>query len=167
MNPLPPPTPPSLDRRRRALCAGSLAGSAALLTGVIAPRHVLAEWNRAAFAAPDPESALQALLGQATLVDDATAVRIESPSVIRGDGDSTIAVTVTSTLPEVRSITLILTGQPRPLTAAFVLGPLARPRVCTHLRLERSAELIAIVEHGGRLLRAHRAVQVNPGNCAR
>ena len=81
------------------------------------------------------------------------------------DNGAVVAVTVSTSLPNVSSISLFAPGNASPLVASFELGLAAVPLVSTRIRMAKSAELIAVVKQdigpGQKCLYAREAVAGN------
>lgn len=154
-----------IDPIRRTLLKGSLALGrigAALAAAALAPRLVLADWNQAAFESKDSSAALKALLG-GSAPETNDAVRIKAPDI--AENGAVVPVTVDTSMPNVTAIAIIAAGNERPLVASFVLGPAALPFVSTRVKMAKTADLIAVVKQGERLLRNAKNVKVTIGGC--
>lgn len=154
-----------IDATRRILLKGSLAAGAvgvAIAAGLLAPRRVLAEWSRAGFEAKDVSAALKGLLGS-DAAEQSDAIKLTVPDIAE-KGDE-VPVTVETTLPGVKSISILAAENPTPLVASFEIGEAAMPYVSTRIKMAKTADVIAIVKTGDKVYRNAVNVQVTKGGC--
>jgi sulfur-oxidizing protein SoxY len=154
-----------IDAKRRILLKGSLAAGTvgvAVGAGLLAPRVVLADWNSAAFEAKDVASALTSLMGgEATETSD--QIQIKAPDI--AENGAVVPVTVETNLEGVSSIALIASGNATPLVASFDLGEGAVPFVSTRIKMGKTADVVAVVQSGDKLLSNAKNVKVTIGGC--
>jgi sulfur-oxidizing protein SoxY len=151
-----------IDTKRRILLKGSLAAGAigvALGAGLLSPRVVLAAWPEAAFTAESVDGALKELFGTSTL-ETSRDVEINVSEFVHAP----FPVTVKCDLHDISSITIFATGNQQPLVASFDLGEGALGYVTTRIRMAKTAQVIAVVKTGDRLLSAAKEVKVTDGN---
>jgi sulfur-oxidizing protein SoxY len=155
-----------IDATRRTLVKGSLAAGSvgvAAATGLLSPRLVLAAWNAAAFEAKDMPTALNSLLGS-DKAETSEAVVVKAPDI--AENGAVVPVTIEApTLKDVTSITIIAAGNQAPLIATFKLGPAALPFVSTRIKMAKTADVVAIVQAGDKLLSNAKNVKVTIGGC--
>jgi len=108
-------------QRRTLLQAGMAVGTVALAAGagLLSPRAVLAAWPKQAFEARKLPEALNALLGnaQATNSDQVT---VKAPDI--AENGAVVSVTVTTSLPDVESISVFVPVNAFPLAASYELS---------------------------------------------
>jgi len=151
--------------KRRTFLKGSLAAgavSAAAGAGLLAPRMVLAAWPSAAFEAKTVDSALDALTGGHQL-EGSDKISIRAPDI--AENSSVIPVSVTTTIADVESISIIAEKNASPLTASFVLGSDTEGFVSTRIKMGKSASVIAVVKAGGKMYSTGKEVKVTIGGC--
>ena len=154
-----------IDAKRRILLKGSLAAGSvgvAIGAGLLAPRLVLAAWNEAAFHAKDVPSALASLLGSDAM-ETSDAIQIKAPDI--AENGAVVPVTVETNLEGVKSIAIIAEGNATPLIASFDLGESAVPFVSTRIKMGKTADVIAVVQTGDKLLSNAKNVKVTIGGC--
>jgi sulfur-oxidizing protein SoxY len=154
-----------IDAKRRILLKGSLAASSvsvAIGAGLLSPRLVLAAWNEAAFHAKDVPTALSSLLGT-DAKETSDAIQIKAPDI--AENGAVVPVTVETTLEGVKSISIIAEGNATPLIASFDLGESAVPFVSTRIKMGKTADVIAVVQTGDKLLSNAKNVKVTIGGC--
>ena len=155
----------STDTKRRLFLKASLSAGAvgmAVGAGMLAPGAVLAAWNTAAFSAETIGDALKEGLGSDTSTDsgEVTMVVPDSP-----ENGAVVPVEVTTTLPGVQSIALLVEKNPRPLCGLFHPGKRMKPWVSIRVKVSESSEIIAVVKAGDKLYSARQAVKVTIGGC--
>jgi sulfur-oxidizing protein SoxY len=154
-----------IDAKRRILLKGSLAAGSvgvAIGAGLLSPRLVLASWNEAAFQAKDVPTALTSLLGT-DAKETSDAIQIKAPDI--AENGAVVPVTVETTLEGVKSIAIIADGNVTPLIASFDLGGSAVPFVSTRIKMGKTADVVAVVQTGDKLLSNAKNVKVTIGGC--
>jgi len=134
--------------------------TAATLT--LAPLRALATWNRVAFDSRLPEDALRAAFGRS---DTLPAVEIELKIPTHAYHGDLVPVMVSTRLPDVTRMALLVHDNPQPLAALVEFGPRALPDLATRIRLLRSSEVSVVVESGGSLFRNSQPVQIQLDGC--
>lgn len=154
-----------IDAKRRILLKGSLAAGAvgvAVGAGLLTPRAVLAAWPETAFAATSIDDALKDLLGTNTY-EASDSVKIKAPDI--AENGAVVPVTVESDANDISSISIIAAGNQTPLIASFDLGEGALGFVSTRIKMAKTAEVIAIVKAGDKVMSAAKEVKVTIGGC--
>lgn len=150
-------------QRRDAIRTGISATSLATLWAAgLLPRTVLAAWPSDAFHAEELASAERLLVGDA-VIEDSDLIDITAPDI--AENGRVVPVDVAIELPEPRSLALLSDRNPFPLLAQARFTPRVAPRLGVRVKLGQSANLIALVESGGKLYRKTRAVKVTAGGC--
>jgi sulfur-oxidizing protein SoxY len=72
---------------------------------------------------------------------------------------------VESDADDIKSISIIAAGNKTPLIASFELGEGALGFVSTRIKMAKTAEVIAVVKAGGKLLSSAKEVKVTIGGC--
>lgn len=151
--------------QRRHFLKNTMATGAAVLaasSGLLVPGHVLAAWNKAAFEAKDVSSAMKGAVGS----DAATAsdkIKIKAPDI--AENGAVVPVTISSTLPDVKSITIFSEKNGTPLIAKFNLGAGSEAYVSTRIKMGKTSNIIAVCESGGKFYKTHKEVKVTIGGC--
>jgi sulfur-oxidizing protein SoxY len=152
------------DIRRKFLkTAVGLGGIAtAIASGLLIPQRAIAAYIAGAFAETDASAALIAVVGsdQHTPSD---AIKLKAPDI--AENGAVVPVTVSSTLPNVESITIIASNNPSPLTSTFQLSSLSEPFVSTRIKMGKTSNVIAVVKSDGKLYSATQEVKVTIGGC--
>jgi sulfur-oxidizing protein SoxY len=155
----------STEMKRRIFLKRSLAASAvgfAAGAGMLAPQQILAAWNKAAFEAKELPNALDALLGNAELTESAD-IDVKAPDI--AENGAVVPVTVSTSIADAESISIIASNNPSPLVANFVLGKGATGFASTRIKMGKTGDVIAVVKAGGKLYSAKKEVKVTIGGC--
>jgi sulfur-oxidizing protein SoxY len=128
---------------------------------VATPLTALAR-NKVAFQASETADALRALFGDRPL-KDSDDIDLRVPDIAE-DG-SIVPVTVSTEIPGVKSIYLLVEGNPNPLSARFNFLPGSIPEFKTRIKMGESSDVHAIVETQDALYRTTRNVKVTLGGC--
>jgi sulfur-oxidizing protein SoxY len=140
-----------------------LKGGAALVALAALPRALLAAaWPDKAFTATEASEALSALLGtdQATPSD---LIAMKVPEI--AENGAVVPVTVSTTLENVESISIVVPKNPRPLAATFEIPPGTLPDVSSRIKMGETSEVIAVVKTDSGLFRTSKEVKVTIGGC--
>jgi sulfur-oxidizing protein SoxY len=140
-----------------------LKGAAALAALAAWPRALLAAaWPDKAFAATEASEAMSALLGtdQATPSDQ---IAMKVPEI--AENGAVVPVTVSTTLENVDSISIVVPKNPRPLAATFEIMPGTLPDVSSRIKMGETSDVIAVVKTDTGLFRASKEVKVTIGGC--
>lgn len=152
--------------RRFALRVLGLGGMAALAVAAgLAPRaRAAAEapaWPKGAFAQKDQARALDTLYGKTVEISD--KVSLDVPEI--AENGAVVPVTVTTSLPNVTSISLLVPENPFTLAASYRLPEGTEPNVACRLKMAKTSDVVAVVESAGKLYGAKKQVKVTLGGC--
>ncbi len=155
-----------MNRHRRSLLKGALAaalaGIAATL-GLTTPRRaVAAEWPRDAYAAKTVDDALKNLYGTSTVVAS-PEVKIRAP--LQAENGAVVPVSVSSNLPDVQAISILVEKNAAPLAAHISLGNGAVPYFSANIKMGSTSDVHFIVKAGGKLYSAKQNIKVTIGGC--
>ncbi|MFA5530014.1 MAG: thiosulfate oxidation carrier protein SoxY [Thiohalomonadaceae bacterium] len=151
--------------KRRVFLKGTLASSAvavAVGAGILNPRQVLAAWPKPAFEAKSMQEALNGALGS-DLTDPSDAIQIKAPEI--AENGAVVPVTVSTTLANAESISILADGNPTPLAASFALAANTKGSVSTRIKMGKTSNVVAVVKSGGKLYSARKEVKVTIGGC--
>ena len=150
---------------RRKLLKGSAlfsASAAVIGTGLLVPGRAIAAYLADAFEAKDVSSALKAATGSDSHTASAD-IKLKAPDI--AENGAVVPITVSSTLPNVDSITIIATNNPSPMTSTYMLQNGAEPFISTRIKLGKTSEIMAVVRSDGQLFSATKEVKVTIGGC--
>lgn len=152
--------------KRRLFLKGGLSTCAAAFAataGLLAPGRLLAAWQATAFESKNVDEAIKNAFGtnQATASD---AVQFKVLPEIAENG-AMVPVEVTTTLPNVESISILVEKNPTPLAATFMLGSDTNGTIATRVKMSKTSDVIALVRADGKLYSARKEVKVTVGGC--
>lgn len=144
---------------RRLLLQGGMAF--AVLATI--PRAVLAAvWPEKAFSQSAAAQAMTQLLGtdQTTPSDQIT---LKVPQI--AENGAVVPVTVSTTLENVESISIVVEKNPRPLAATFELPSGTLPDLSSRIKMGETSDVMAVVKTNTGLFSASKQVKVTIGGC--
>ena len=150
--------------RRKFLKSTALfsATTAAIGAGLLAPGRAISAYLADAFEASDVSSALKAAVGS----DAHTAsseIKLKAPDI--AENGAVVPITVSSTLPNVDSITILAPKNPSQMTSTYMLQNDAEAFISTRIKLGKTSNIIAVVRSNGQLFSATKEVKVTIGGC--
>lgn len=145
----------------KATAVGTILGTA-LSAGLALPGRALADWPAEAFGAKSIGGALKNLYANSA-VTESSEIKLKAPDI--AENGAVVPITVSTTLPNVESIDILIEKNGRPMGANFLLGPSARPVVSTRVKVAQSGNITAIVKSGGKLYTTSKQVKVTVGGC--
>jgi len=150
--------------QRRTLLKSTLAASSvgvAISAGILTPGQVLAAYPSAAFEAKTAGEALSAALGSDSY-QHSDAIKIKAPDI--AENGSVVPVTITSSLENVESISLLSESNSSPLVASFNLNG-SQAYISTRIKMGKTGNVLAVVKSGGKLYANKKEVKVTIGGC--
>lgn len=150
--------------RRKILKSALFFGATATAigAGLLAPQRALAAYVKDAFAATDVSAALIAAVGSDSHTPS-DAIKLKAPDI--AENGAVVPITVSSTLPNVESITIIASANAAPLTSTYVLPKGTEAFVSTRIKMGKTADILAVVKSNGQLFSATKEVKVTIGGC--
>ena len=151
------------NQRRNVRKSGS---GAALLTvlaaaGIIKPGMALAEWNKAAFDAKSMADTLKAMgVGSPA---DSKDVQVTGPDI--AENGAVVPVGVSSTLPNVTMVAILIEKNPNALAATFTLSEGTEANVQTRVKMGQTSNVYALVKSDGKYFMATKENKVTLGGC--
>jgi sulfur-oxidizing protein SoxY len=150
---------------RRTILKGAVAGGLAGLGFGSFPFPVFAadakEWPADAFKQKSEADALKALYGKTAEASD--KISLDAPEI--AENGAVVPIAVTSTLPKVTAIAILVLNNPRVLAAAYKIPEGTEAEVSNRLKMAKTSKVIAIVESNGKLYSAAKEVKVTVGGC--
>lgn len=142
---------------RRQFLRSSTALSALFTAGLLAPEQAAARWPIEAFTSLDMNEAVSATLGSEFGTPD-DAVLVTAPGYMR---DTHIAeVTITTALPEVDAVALLVRQNPLPLAAVYRFSKLSGATITTRLDIYQTSDIIGVVRSKDKLYSNYHKVMV-------
>ena len=152
-----------MNQNRRTLLKGTVTAGAmgiAVSAGLLTPKAVLAAWPKATFESSDLDSAINALGGNAS---DSKKIKLKAPDI--AENGAVVPVTITSSIDNTESISILVDKNAQPLSATFNLGPKTQGYVSTRLKMGKTSDVVAVVKADGKLYSARKQVKVTIGGC--
>jgi sulfur-oxidizing protein SoxY len=136
-----------------------------VLLGVIGAagtaRADVAGWPAQAFKIRGADETVKQLYGKPFELSD--KVTLETPEI--AENGAVVPISVSTTLPGVTGISLLVPGNPSTLAASYVLADGTLPAIGCRLKMAATSDVVAIVEAGGKLYAARKQVKVTLGGC--
>lgn len=149
---------------RRTFLKGSLASgvlAVAAGAGLLKPTKVLAAWPQPAFEAKGIDDALKALYGTASAADS-NAIAIKAP--IQAENGAVVPIAVSTTLPGVESIAILVKENAQPLVVAATLTG-AAGYFSARMKMGKTSDVKVVVKAQGKLHTATQQIKVTVGGC--
>jgi len=118
-------------------------------------------WPEQAFAQKTEDDTLKLLYGKPLEMSD--KVTLEVPEI--AENGAVVPISVSTSLPDVTGISILVPENPSVLAAAYKLGEGSMPSVGCRLKMAKTSKVVAVVESGGKLYGASREVKVTLGGC--
>lgn len=158
---------PRPDRTRRLIIKGAVAGGLAGL-GLAGNASLdlvraadVAKWPEDAFQQKTESDAIKTLYGTAAEASD--KVKLDAPEI--AENGAVVPISVSSSLPDVTSIAILVSENPFPLAAAYKIPAGTSGMVSNRLKMAKTSKVVALVEAGGKIYSATREVKVTVGGC--
>ena len=136
--------------------------STSLTAGLLIPRGVQGALPRQTFMSGSQADAIRLVLGTDQSALDA-AVDLEVTGMAEmGD---LVPLSVSTTLPDVESITIVADQNPNPIIAHYRISSQLEPYIATRVRLAQSGDVHALAKAGGTVHRATKHVEIGIGGC--
>ena len=143
--------------QRRALLQSFLTAAAVL----VVPRWLYAARPDKAFDEKNAESVLGDLFDGPVVESDQVTLKI--PDI--AENGAVVPVSVSTSLPDVESISVIVDNNPTPLAAMFELSPESVADISVRIKMGESSVVRTVVKAGGKFYSASKEVKVTIGGC--
>jgi sulfur-oxidizing protein SoxY len=161
--------PDGPDSARRAILmtaiAGGLAGLGFAGSAVLSPVYAAAdakEWPQNAFKEKNQAAVLKDLYGKSEAVAS-DKINLDAPEI--AENGAVVPIAVTSKLPKVTGIAILVLENPNILAAAYKIPEGTEAAASSRLKMAKTSKVVAIVESGGKLYSATQEVKVTVGGC--
>jgi sulfur-oxidizing protein SoxY len=161
-------SPDAPDRARRLILKGAAACGVAGLA--LADLPFLLEqaqaadakgWPAEAFKQKNEADVLKALYGKTATASD--KIGIDAPEI--AENGAVVPIAVTSTLPKVTAIAVLVLNNPSTLAAAYKIPDGTEAAIANRLKMAKTSNVVAVVESDGKLDTASKEVKVTVGGC--
>ena len=154
------------DSARRMILKGAVAGGLVGLGFGSFPLPAYAaadakEWPADAFKQKSEADALKALYGKSAQTSD--KISLDAPEI--AENGAVVPIAVTSTLPKVTGIAILVLNNPNVLAAAYKIPEGTQAAVSNRLKMAKTSKVVAVVESNGKLYSATKEVKVTVGGC--
>ncbi|HEX7156795.1 MAG TPA: thiosulfate oxidation carrier protein SoxY [Burkholderiaceae bacterium] len=149
--------------RRSALRTGGRLGLLGVLgsLGLLDPQWVRAEGDRAGFDARSVGEALSAAgFGGAASAAD---VELEAPEI--AENGAVVPIRVSTGLPRVDRIAILVEKNPTILSAVFVLPEGTEPSIATRVKMAETCRVIVALRSDGKVYIVSKEIKVTLGGC--
>ena len=151
---------------RRLILKG--AGTVALIGLGVVPFSLPAAFAAAndkypadAFKQKSEVDAIKSLYGKSAEPSD--KVKMDAPEI--AENGAVVPISVTTTLPDVTSISFLVSENPVVLVASYGIPAGTLPSVANRIKMAKTSNVIVVVEAGGKLYSATKEVKVTVGGC--
>ena len=154
-----------MDKKRRIILKASMAGGTlALAAGanLLTPGSVLAAWPAKAFASKKMDAAMKTLSGGNSPVSSKD-IKVVVPDI--AENGAVVSVKVTTTLPDVESMSIYVPVNTFPLSASYLPSKQTETSISGRIKLAKTTDVVAIVKSKGKLYTAKKGVKVTLGGC--
>ncbi|MFZ3310884.1 MAG: thiosulfate oxidation carrier protein SoxY [Xanthobacteraceae bacterium] len=144
--------------------SGAFAGAGLAVTAPANPARAAADaakYPKDAFAQKTEAEAIKTLFGKTPEVSD--KVNLDAPEI--AENGAVVPVSVSTTLPDVTSIAILVSENPFPLAANYPIPPGTSAAVSNRLKMAKTSKVIALVASGGKVFSASKEVKVTVGGC--
>lgn len=150
--------------RRKVLKTGGGLGMFGLFAavGLIQTGTAWADRNAHAFEAKTMDEALDAL--GAVIPANSAAIQLTAPET--AENGAFVPITVTSSLPRIEQISILVDKNPTMLAANFILPEGTEGFITTRIKMGQTAMVIVLVKSDGKFYRTDREVKVVLGGCS-
>ena len=114
-----------------------------------------------AFKQKSDADAIKALYGKTAEPSD--KVKLDAPEI--AENGAVVPISVSSSLPDVASISILVSENPNALAASYKIPAGTVPSVANRIKMAKTTNVIAVVEAGGKLYSTSKEVKVTVGGC--
>ena len=159
------PTQNRPERTRRLVLKSAIAGLVSGLGFGWWPKGAwaadAAQWPKDAFTQKSEADAIKALYGKQAEASD--KVKLDAPEI--AENGAVVPISVSSGLPDVTSIAILVTENPFPLAASYKIPPGTSAMVSNKLKMAKTSKVVALVESNGKIYSTTKEVKVTVGGC--
>jgi len=151
--------------KRRTFLKGTLASGVVAVaagSGLLRPTEALAAaWPKGAFKSKTVAEAMKSLYGSSS-ASSSKAIKIKAP--IQAENGSVVPISVTTTLPKVQGIGVLVEKNPVPLATAVTMTG-AAGFYSARIKMGKTSPIRVVVKSGGKLHMAKKTIKVTVGGC--
>ena len=152
-----------MDQTRRDALRTTAVFGLAVAAGLISPVEARAAegWNGPAFDTKNLGDTVRALGGGVPVTSP--NLQINAPDI--AENGAVVQVSVTSSLPNVQQIAILVEKNPNTLSANFTIPPGTEPHIMTRVKMAETSNVYALAKVDGTWLMASKEVKVTLGGC--
>jgi sulfur-oxidizing protein SoxY len=165
MNDYPDAQPLARRTILKGAVAGGLVGLGFASGSLLSPAYADADakdWPANAFKEKDEAAVLKELYGK-TAATASDKINLDAPEI--AENGAVVPIAVTSTLPKVTGIAILVLENPNILAAAYKIPDGTEAAAASRLKMAKTSKVVAIVESDGKLFSATKEVKVTVGGC--
>ncbi|HEU0084940.1 MAG TPA: thiosulfate oxidation carrier protein SoxY [Bradyrhizobium sp.] len=156
----------AVDATRRMMLKGAAVLALIGMAGIrfdLTPAFAAAndKYPEDAFRQKNSDDAIKALYGKTAEASD--KIKLDAPEI--AENGAVVPVAVSSALPDVTSISILVAENPNALVASYRIPAGTIPNVANRLKMAKTSNVIAVVEAGGKLYSTIKEVKVTVGGC--
>jgi len=114
-----------------------------------------------AFKQKSDADAIKALYGKTAEASD--KIKLDAPEI--AENGAVVPVSVSTSLPDVTSISFLVSANPIALVASYKIPAGTVPSVANRIKMAQTSKVTVVVEAGGKLYSADKEVKVTVGGC--
>jgi sulfur-oxidizing protein SoxY len=114
-----------------------------------------------AFKQKSDADAIKSLYGKTAEPSD--KVKLDAPEI--AENGAVVPISASTVLTDVTSISFLVSENPNALAASYKILPGTVPSVANRIKMQKTSNVTAIVEAGGKLYSATKEVKVTVGGC--
>jgi sulfur-oxidizing protein SoxY len=114
-----------------------------------------------AFKQKSDADAIKSLYGKTAEPSD--KVKLDAPEI--AENGAVVPISASTMLTDVTSISFLVSENPNALAASYKILPGTVPSVANRIKMQKTSNVTAIVEAGGKLYSATKEVKVTVGGC--
>ena len=149
-----------MNNTRRTVIKTTSALGTLVALGLITTQQAHAAVDRAAFEVKSLADAIKAIGGTAATSDQVSVV---SPDI--AENGAVVPVGVSSTLPSVTMVAILIEKNPNALAASFTLPEGTLANVQTRVKMGQTSNVYALVKSDGKFFMATKEIKVTLGGC--
>ena len=149
-----------VNLNKRSFIKNLVALFASILTFNIS--KAIGDWPRDLFSTRNTEKLIKDISQEQT-ISNSELIDIKAPEI--AENGAVVPVTVSTELPNVKSISIIVDNNPSPLTSSFEINQQLSPYVSTRVKMAQTSNITAIVASEKGYFSASRTIKVTIGGC--
>lgn len=145
---------------KRSFTKNLVAFFATILTFDIS--KAIADWPRDLFSTRNTEKLINEIAHNQD-ISNSDLIDIKAPEI--AENGAVVPVTVSTQLPDVKTISILVDNNPSPLISSFEINQQLSPYVSTRVKMAKTSNITAIVASKDGYFSASRTIKVTIGGC--